>query len=159
MRRLALACLLLAAFGAPMSDARAQAQGDAKKEAKERKEEDAGSRREAGALIDAAAEQPKVADVKDPKKDRADRRRRAISYARARWGALLRQPAAQAELRLHARRVARIDAMETVAKTSGKDALLPRIAKLRTKETERFEQRMRWIADGKEPSATREGGP
>lgn len=149
MRRLALVC---AFFVAPMSDAYAQAQGDAKKEAQERKEEDAG-KKDAGAKVDASAEQPKAADVKDPKKDRADRRRRAISYARARWGALLRQPAAQAELRLHARRIARIDAMESVAKTSGKDALLPRIAKLRTKETERFEQRMRWIQDGKE------GGP
>lgn len=149
MRRLALACAFLVA---PMSDAYAQAQGDAKKEAKERKDEDAGTK-DAAAKVDAAAEQPKAADVKDPKKDRADRRRRAISYARARWGALLRQPAAQAELRLHARRIAHIDAMESVAKTSGKDALLPRIAKLRTKETERFEQRMRWIQDGKE------GGP
>lgn len=148
-RRFGLALLLLAA---PVSDAHAQAQGDAKKEAKERKEEDAG-RKDAAATVDAAAEQPKAADVRDPKKDRADRRRKAISYARARWGALLRQPAAQAELRLHARRIARIDAMETVAKTSGKDALLPRIAKLRDKETARFEQRMRWIQDGKE------GGP
>src|SRR5688500_17983056 len=142
-------------LAAPVSEAHAQAQGDAKKEAKERKDEDAG-RKDAGAAVDASAEQPKAADVKDPKKDRADRRRRAISYARARWGALLRQPAAQAELRLHARRIAHIDAMESVAKTSGKDALLPRIAKLRTKETERFEKRMRWIQDGKEPSAARE---
>lgn len=146
MRSLAVACLLLAA---PMSDAYAQAQGDAKKEAKERKDEDAG-KKEAGATVDAAAEEPKAADVKDPKKDRADRRRKAISYARARWGALLRQPAAQAELRLHARRAARIEAMESVAKTSGKEELLARIAKLRTNETERFEQRMRWIQDGKE---------
>jgi hypothetical protein len=146
MRRLALVGLLLAA---PISDAHAQAQGDAKKEAKERKDEDAG-KKDAAATVDAAAEQPKAADAKDPKKDRADRRRKAISYARARWGALLRQPAAQAELRLHARRIARIDAMETVAKSSGKDALLPRIAQLRTKETARFEQRMRWIQDGKE---------
>src|SRR5688500_10783889 len=71
MRRLALACLLLAALGAPLSDARAQAQGDAKKEAKERKDEDAG-KKNAAATVDAAAEQPKAADVKDPKKDRAD---------------------------------------------------------------------------------------
>jgi hypothetical protein len=149
MRGLLLAGLL---FATPISDAHAQAQGDAKKEAKERKDEDAGTK-DSGAKVDASAEQPKAADVKDPKKDRADRRRRAISYARARWGALLRQPAAQAELRLHARRIAHIDAMESVAKTAGKDALLPRIAKLRTKETERFEQRMRWIQDGKE------GGP
>jgi hypothetical protein len=146
-RWLALTCLLLTA---PMSDAYAQAQGDAKKEAKERKDEDAGKKADAAATVDAAAEQPKAADVKDPKKDRADRRRKAISYARARWGALLRQPAAQAELRLHAMRIARIDAMESVAKRSGKDALVPRIAKLRDKETARFEQRMRWIQDGKE---------
>jgi hypothetical protein len=66
MRRLALACLL---FAAPISDAHAQAQGDAKKEAKERKEEDAGKKD--AATVDAAAEQPKAADVKDPKKDRA----------------------------------------------------------------------------------------
>lgn len=152
MRRVVWAALLLgfAVIGAPMSDARAQAQGDAKKEARERKEEDGGKKDAAAALVDAAAEQPKAADAKDPKKDRADRRRKAISYARARWGALLRQPAAQAELRLHARRIARIDAMETVAKTSGKDTLLPRISKLRERETARFEQRMQWIMDGKE---------
>lgn len=148
MRRLVLACLLLAA---PASDAHAQAQGDAKKEAKERKDEDAGKK---DAAVDAAPEPHDLPKTTDAKKDRADRRRKAISYARARWGAVLRQPAAQAELRLHARFVARIDAMETVARTSGKEALLPRIAKLRTKETERFEKRMRWIQDGKEG-----GGP
>ena len=68
------------------------------------------------------------------------------------------------DLRLHSREAGTMidaselhavlsDAMETVAKTSGKEDLVPRIAKLRSKETERFEKRMRWIADGKD------GGP
>lgn len=151
MRRFALVCLLSIA---PASDAYAQAQGDAKKEAKEAKEkkEEKQEKEDAAVKADAAPE-PHDLPTKpaDPAKDRAQRRQRAISYARARWGALLLQSAAQAELRLHARRAARIDAMEAVAKSSGKNDLLPRIAKLREKETARFEQRMKAVRedDGK----------
>lgn len=150
MRRITRALALVAfVLVAPPKDARAQAQGDAKKEAKERKDED-GGKKDAAVATDAAAEPHDLPKAPDAKKDRAERRRRAISYSRARWGALLRQPAAQAELRLHARRIARIDAMESVARAAGKEALLPRIATLRSKETARFEKRMEWVKDGKE---------
>lgn len=151
MPRLALlACLVLAL--APASDARAQAQGDAKKEAKEKDKDKEKDKKveDAGKKADAAAEPHDLPKPADPKQDRAQRRQRAISYARARWGALLRDSAAQAELRLHARRVARIDAMEAVAKSSAKNDLLPRIAKLRDLETKRFEKRMEWVKDGKD---------
>lgn len=75
-------------------------------------------------------------------KDRADRRRHEVAMTRARWGALVRDPAVQAELRLHAQHVARIDAIDRVARQAHKDALLPRIAKLREMETSRFENHM-----------------
>lgn len=153
LRRLALASCLLLVAPLVVSDAHAQAQGDAKKEAKEKKDEkdkDKKADAKADSGVDAAAEPHELPKPADPKQDRAKRRQHAISYARARWGALLLQPAAQAELRLHARRVAKIDALEAVAKSSGKNDLLPRIAKLREKETARFEKRMEWVKDGKE---------
>ena len=143
---------LAACFALVAPVAHGQAHGDAKKEAKEKKHdakpapEDAGDAA-AGTTADASRDLPKPSDTK---KDKAERRRRAIAATRARWGALTVNPAAQAELRLHARRVAKLDVMEEVARASGKDALLPRIAVLREKENARFEKRMDWIKDEKE---------
>jgi hypothetical protein len=147
--QMAIALVAIFAFSAPV--AHGQARGDAKKEAKERKEEkkgDKGAKDEGSA--DAAPHPSEVLDLPKPgdtKKDRDARRRRAIALTRARWGALVLDSAVQAELRLHARRIARIDAMERVARSSGKDALLPRIDRLRSKEIARFEKRMDWLKD------------
>lgn len=142
----AVACFALVA---PLAHG-AQAQGDARKEAKERKDDKKEAEKKKEAAVDAAAAKPttELRDLPKPtdtKKDRADRRRRAIMLTRARWGALVVNPAAQAELRLHARRIAKLDAMEQVARSSGKTDLLPRIANLRVKENARFEMRMDYV--------------
>ncbi len=150
MKRTLLALAAVAGFALVAPIAHAQAQGDAKKEAKERKEEkqeDKAKKKEAAldAATAASSDLKELPKPTDTKKDRADRRRRAIGLARARWGALVINPAAQAELRLHARRIAKIDAMEQVARSSGKTDLLPRIANLRVKENARFEMRMDYV--------------
>lgn len=138
-------CLALAAPAAF-----AQAQGDAKKEARERKDDAGAAAPKKGAAADAAP--PPAASAArdlpkptDTKVDREARRRRAIAMTRARWGALVLSPPAQAELRLHARRTAKIDAMEQVARASGRTDLLQRIANLRVKENARFEMRMDYV--------------
>ncbi len=133
MKRTFMAPFAVVCFALVAPVAHAQAKGDAKD----------------AAVADAAAAKPANAgDVlkpTDPKRDRADRRRRAIALTRARWGALVINPPAQAELRLHAQRIAKIDAMEQVARASGKTDLLPRIANLRVKENARFEMRMDYV--------------
>ena len=147
----AWAVVFASLLGAP--DAQGQARGDAKKEAKERRD-DRKESADGGTSTGRDAAVPDPSDVLPPpkpeaaKKDKAERRRRAVGLIRARWGALVLDSAVQAELRLHARRTARIEAMEQVARTSGKTALLPRIAELKKKEVARFEKRMQWLKDG-----------
>ncbi|HBQ14686.1 MAG TPA: hypothetical protein DEF51_27340 [Myxococcales bacterium] len=52
----------------------------------------------------------------------------------------------RAELRTHARRVARIERMRAVASESGRDALLERIDALMTRENARHERRLERVA-------------
>ena len=60
---------------------------------------------------------------------RRERRRERLTALRARFGAVLRQPAVRAELELHARRQAKLTALRAVAEREGKVHLLPRIDK------------------------------
>lgn len=150
MKRTCMALAAVACFALIAPVAHAQAQGDARKEAKERKDDKKEGEKKKEAALDAAAasssaEHRELPKPTDTKQDRAERRRRAIALTRARWGALVVNPPAQAELRLHARRIAKIDAMEQVARASGKTDLLPRIANLRVKENARFEMRMDYV--------------
>jgi len=105
-----------------------QAQGDAKKEVVEKKLD--------GSTTVAPAPPPS-----------AGTRETQVALIRARYGVLLRDPAVLAELRLHARRVARLDAMERVATSAGKAALLTRIADLRQREDARLEKRITFLKE------------
>jgi hypothetical protein len=77
---------------------------------------------------------------------RRDRRRHRIKALRARFGAALKKPALRAELELHARRKAKLNALRAVAEREGKRALLPRIEALEKKEQARHEQRLAALA-------------
>jgi hypothetical protein len=82
----------------------------------------------------------------DARRDRAEqrreRRRQRVDALRARFGSALRQPAIRAELELHARRKAKLNALRAVAEREGKQALLPRIDALVKKEQARHQRRM-----------------
>jgi hypothetical protein len=98
-------------------------------------------------------------DRKEGRKDRVEtrreRRRERAEELRARYGRLLAEPAVAAELRVHARRMARLHTARRVAEKEGKAALLPRIDKLIEKERARHQRRMDALkAPGAAPSAS-----
>ena len=82
----------------------------------------------------------------EDKKERADsrreRRRERMEELRARYGRLIAEPAVAAELRVHARRMARLNTMRRLAEKEGKTALIPRIDKLIAKERARHQRHM-----------------
>jgi hypothetical protein len=81
-------------------------------------------------------------DRKDRAEHRRERRRQRAEELRARYGRLLAEPAVQAELKIHARRMARLHQLRRVAEKEGKTALLPRIDKLIEKERARHQRHM-----------------
>lgn len=104
-----------------------EAKGDDKKEAKDEAKDAKKELREA---------RKKLRDT------RKERRQDTVKAAKDKWGDLVKKPKVRAELSLHARRMARINHMESVAKESDKDKLLERIQKLREKENARHDKRM-----------------
>jgi hypothetical protein len=81
-------------------------------------------------------------DKKERFEARRERRRQRAEELRARYGRLLAEPAVAAELRVHARRMARLHTLRKVAEKEGKTALLPRIDKLIEKERTRHQRHM-----------------
>lgn len=111
---------------------------DARKDAKDAKDDDKKDAKQ---------------DLKDAKKDlkdarqklretRKERRESLVKAAKDKWGDLVKKPRVREELRTHARRIARLNQMESVAKENGKDELVERIQKLRDKENARHDKRM-----------------
>lgn len=97
-----------------------------------------------GALADVKA---KVAELRAKHAATRDERRKAErAKMKEKWGGALVNPAVRAELAIHARREARLDAMEEVAKADDKDALVTRIQALRAKEEARHQKRMNQLA-------------
>jgi hypothetical protein len=72
----------------------------------------------------------------------AERRRAARREVAVRWATLHGRPAVRAELRVHARRMARLRHAEHVAKTNDRDELAARIQKLTDRERARHERHM-----------------
>jgi hypothetical protein len=81
-------------------------------------------------------------DKKERFEARRERRRQRAEELRSRYGRLLAEPAVAAELRVHARRMARLNTLRRVAEKEGKTALLPRIDKLIEKERARHQRHM-----------------
>ena len=95
------------------------------------------------------------ADLKQKLEKRRDnrkaRRKAAVAGMRARWGKALESRAAQAELMVHARRVAQLQRIQEVATHAGKTKLVERTVTLMAKETERHDKRMDALARGAKP--------
>jgi len=118
-------------------------------EAKERREE-AKEKREA--LRDGGkAEHEGKHDGDEWREKRAERRHAHIEELRRRWGDSLAQPAVRAELKTHARRIARLNHMRRLAEEANKPKLVERIDKLIEKEQARHTKHMETLKS--QPSA------
>lgn len=104
-------------------DAAGDAKNDAKKDVKEAKKD----------LHEARQK------LRDSRKDRREELRKDI---KDKWGDLVKKPKVHSELELHARRMARLNYMEYVAKDNDKDKIVERIQKMREREKDRHEKRM-----------------
>jgi hypothetical protein len=114
------------------------ARGDERREKTEQRRERREERREQ--RKDRAEE--RAEDRKERVEARRERRRERAEELRARYGRALGEPAVVAELRVHARRMARLHTLRRVAEKEGKTALLPRIDKLIEKERARHQRHM-----------------
>ncbi|MFO0613752.1 MAG: hypothetical protein U0414_14260 [Polyangiaceae bacterium] len=83
---------------------------------------------------------------------RQERRKDAIAKVKERWGKLLENAAAREELRVHARRTARLERMKDLAEASGDDDAKAKVEKLIADENARHEARMTAIkSEGSKP--------
>ena len=143
-----LACAALTTTGAPAQPGRGaeeKAEDEARRAAEKRARDE---RRDAGAPAEDETNR-RVADVRKKFESQAEARRWAArAKAKGRWGEKLAEQPVRAELAIHARRVARLNVLEDMAKARGKGELLPRIAKLRAKEEARHERRMAKLTSG-----------
>lgn len=128
----------------PVKDARQE-----KKEAKEKLKEERKEAKEAKGDDKKDAKE----DVKEAKKElrearqklretRKERRTEILKAAKDKWGDLVKKPKVREELKLHARRMARLNHMEYLAKENDKEELAKRVEALRAKENARHEKRM-----------------
>ncbi|MDI1437533.1 hypothetical protein [Polyangium sorediatum] len=85
-------------------------------------------------------------DKKEPREERKAKRQTKREAKRKelreKWGDVLKQPDARAELKVHARRAARLAQARKVADADGKEALVARIDKLVEKENARHQRVM-----------------
>jgi hypothetical protein len=82
------------------------------------------------------------ARVQERRKTRDARRAKSRDQLKGRWKALLDSAQARAELRRHARRMARLEYIKELAESENKTKVVERADKLLTMETGRHERRM-----------------
>lgn len=112
---------------------------EAAKEARKDAKEARGEAREAtGDVKEALKERWKK--LRDTRKERREERKTKI---KEKWGEdALKHPAVRAELKIHARRVARLNRIRALAKAEGKDTVVERVDKVLAKENTRHEKHM-----------------
>ncbi|MDC0742375.1 hypothetical protein [Polyangium mundeleinium] len=81
-------------------------------------------------------------DKKELREDRKAKREARRKELREKWGDVVKHPDARAELKVHARRVARLAQARKVAEADGKKELVARIDKLVEKENARHQRVM-----------------
>ena len=86
-------------------------------------------------------------DRKELREDRKAKRETKRKELREKWGDTLKRPEARAELKVHARRMARLAQARKVAETDGKKELVARIDKLVEKEKARHQRAMDRLKD------------
>lgn len=79
---------------------------------------------------------------------REERRQKEVKEVRDRWGDLLGNPLAIEELRIHARRTARLRYIETLSDDLDMDSIQSRAKQAMKKEDDRFDERMKLIRSG-----------
>lgn len=90
--------------------------------------------------------------LEDLRKNRQERRREHIQKLKERWGDAMGRPAVRAELRTHARRMARLNHMRRLADSAGKTELVTRIDKVIERERNRHQAAMdRLKSEGAKP--------
>jgi hypothetical protein len=75
--------------------------------------------------------------IEELRKTRAERRKERVKEIRQRWGDHADKPAAKAEAKVHARRIARLNHMRWLADQAGKSELVARVDKLIERERRR----------------------
>jgi uncharacterized coiled-coil DUF342 family protein len=81
-------------------------------------------------------------DRKELREDRKEVRKAHRRELREKWGEVVKKPEAKAELKIHARRIARLVRARKVAEELGKKELVARIDKLMEKEKTRHQGAM-----------------
>ncbi len=116
------------------------------KEAKEKLKEEKKELKDAKKAGDAGAAAEEKKDVKEAAKDvkeaRKKRRDDHLAEVRSKWGDVAKAPAAKEEMRVHARRMARLNRVEKLAKDAKKDAIVKRANAAQEKEKARHEKKM-----------------
>ncbi|MEZ4227133.1 MAG: hypothetical protein R3B13_39710 [Polyangiaceae bacterium] len=134
------------AAGAEGAKEAREAAKEARKDAKEAR----------GEAHEATGEAAKEAwkKMRENRKERREERRAKI---KEKWGEdALKRPAVRAELRMHGRRVARLNRIRALAKADGKDAVVTRVDKLLEKENSRHQKHMETLKS--QPAAAASGG-
>jgi len=133
-----------------------------KKELREDKKDGADAKELAGDRKDIREDKKDLAgDKRDLRKDRrelrADRkekRKERLKEIKAKWGDLVKRPDAQAELEVHARRIARLERAKTIATEDKKTVLVGKIDKLIEKEKARHQRTMDRLKTTPAPGGT-----
>ncbi len=94
----------------------------------------------------------------DRGKARRVRRRAARKAFLAKWGRIHKRPAVNAELRLHAWRMARMGRLRTLATENSKDDAVKRIDELKAKEMARHQKRMEGLKKAAPPAGEKPEG-
>lgn len=81
-------------------------------------------------------------EAKENRGDRAERRKHRVEELRKMWGDSLSVPAVREEIKVHARRMARLRRMKELAVEEKKTKLVERIDALITKEEDRHKKHM-----------------
>jgi hypothetical protein len=80
---------------------------------------------------------------------RQERKQKMEGRMRQRWGALLKNPGVQAEMRLHAERLAKLHRMQDIAEDTGKAEQLERIFTMTSRERRRHASIMSALGGGR----------
>jgi hypothetical protein len=108
-----------------------------RKEAREEAREDRKEAREEAREDRKEAREDRKERIEDLRQTRAERRKEHLKKWREKWGDLANRPNVKAEMKVHARRMARLNHMRRVAERSAKTELVARIDKLIEREQAR----------------------
>jgi hypothetical protein len=137
------------ALGQPGKERREERREEAKERREERREE-AKERREERREEAKERREERREEAKERRDDRQDRRRAARRAFLDKWGPIHKRAPVRAELATHARRMARLTYMKTLATEAGKTELVTKIDKNIANEQARHDKKMEQLKQAKE---------